>query len=37
MAAGNSHSVSRAATEAKNLEELASSVSSEISRFKLSE
>ncbi|PKO44631.1 MAG: hypothetical protein CVU31_11990 [Betaproteobacteria bacterium HGW-Betaproteobacteria-4] len=36
-ASGNSSAVSRAATEARNLEDLASSVSSEISRFKIAD
>ncbi|MBU1363240.1 MAG: methyl-accepting chemotaxis protein [Gammaproteobacteria bacterium] len=37
MASGNSSAVSRAATEARNLEDLASSVSSEISHFRIAD
>ncbi|KXB29392.1 hypothetical protein AT959_15625 [Dechloromonas denitrificans] len=37
MASGNSSAVSRAATEASNLEDLASSVSSEIAHFKIAD
>jgi methyl-accepting chemotaxis protein len=37
MASGNSSAVSRAATEARNLEMLASSVSSEISHFRIAD